>query len=360
MTHIQNSKESRQTGADDKAIRSTATNALETKIATVHAGYYDDPILALLPPPSRLVQPMIKRGTYARMYCVDRAIKVFCDLFPQRQIIVIGSGLDSPFFRCTDSLGDEQKTVWIEIDHPQVISQKISMLQKLGGLRNTPSFTISRSVATGCQAIHHSVNSEGLQKLSLLNYLIDFDLRGDLSLLQKNISQTPSFNHSHPTLIVSECVQMYLPVEASSRLLKLFTSFLPRLYFVSYEPVLKADPFGRVMESNLKAASMIDDESCLTRLRTMHDLLNHFKSIGCEQGVACDMWAAYESVLSNDDRQKANRCEFLDEVEEWIMIMQHYCFLVARSDRSCEGEEFCSVGPRSHVGFNETKSERFS
>ena len=43
------------------------------------------------------------------------------------------------------------------------------------------------------------------------------------------------------------------------------------------------------------------------------------------------MMAAYEIVLTSGEREHANRCEMLDEIEEWMLIMKHYCFVIAAS-----------------------------
>jgi len=81
--------------------------------------------------------------------------------------------------------------------------------------------------------------------------------------------------------------------------------------------------------------------------------------------TGCDMMAAYDTVLTVGDRGRANGCEMLDEFEEWILIMRHYCFVVAvagagagaGADAAAGGddgaERFCSTCEGNLMGFVE-------
>ena len=61
------------------------------------------------------------------------------------------------------------------------------------------------------------------------------------------------------------------------------------------------------------------------------------------QALGCDMWWAYSTILTPEQRQRAQTCEFLDELEEWKLIMQHYCIVVACTTEA--GLDFCQAGP---------------
>jgi hypothetical protein len=77
-------------------------------------------------------------------------------------------------------------------------------------------------------------------------------------------------------------------------------------------------------------------------------------------GIAtgCDMYTAYETIIPATDRQVANRCEFLDELEEWMLIMRHYCFVVASTNStSILGQCFCKVGSLGLLGFESGRCE---
>jgi hypothetical protein len=129
---------------------------------------------------------------------------------------------------------------------------------------------------------------------------------------------------------------------------------------VAYEPILGIDsPFGHMMEKNLTQLGVValTRDSCLLQTRTLTAQLDKFCNNGFDRVVACDMWSAYETVLTNDQRRRANQSEFLDEVEEWRMIMRHYCFVVAcgGTERSSNGngndDAMTKVGAGSPLGF---------
>ena len=39
----------------------------------------------------------------------------------------------------------------------------------------------------------------------------------------------------------------------------------------------------------------------------------------------------YNKIISSDERKRINSIEFLDEVEEWNLLMNHYCLTVFSS-----------------------------
>jgi Leucine carboxyl methyltransferase len=181
---------------------------------------------------------------------------------------------------------------------------------------------------------------------------VGHDLRKDpLELLDKLTRQ--GFNQQSPTLYVMECVQMYMPEPTSENLLRALATGGPHSYLCCYEPILGSDPFGRVMEGNLYTAGVAQPNFCLIQTRTLEQQLQKLVAAGFVWAVGCDMWSAYETVVTAEQRHRANQCEFLDELEEWILIMRHYCFVVANADVTWEamGKLFCAVGADSPVGF---------
>jgi hypothetical protein len=58
------------------------------------------------------------------------------------------------------------------------------------------------------------------------------------------------------------------------------------------------------------------------------DLTSHsarFLESGCEVARACTMLSLYHSLVSPAEKIRINKIEMLDEVEEWEMLMAHYC-----------------------------------
>jgi len=139
---------------------------------------------------------------------------------------------------------------------------------------------------------------------------------------------------------------MYVPILASKKLLQAISVSADNTFFACYEPILdsnssssnsnnsSSDPFGRVMEQNLVKIGVASPECCLLQTRTLQDQLEKLIECGFVRAVGCDMWSAYETIVTDDQRKRANQSEFLDEYEEWVLIMRHYCFVVARGGRS--------------------------
>ena len=78
------------------------------------------------------------------------------------------------------------------------------------------------------------------------------------------------------------------------------------------------------------------------------------------------MMSAYDhGVISTEERRRAARCEMLDELEEFVLLMKHYCLVMSVSAKDCKGEgennaandntlvgfQLCAVEKDSPVGF---------
>ena len=149
-----------------------------------------------------------------------------------------------------------------------------------------------------------------------------------------------------PTLVVVECVQMYLPVNAVDALWGCLATTLSDCHVCSYEPIVdgsnsishqqqqrqQPSAFGRMMQANLTQAGIVQPDSCLVQRRTLAAYLSSWVQAGFARAVGCDMHTAYETLLTPAQRQQANRCEFLDELEEWMLIMRHYGLVVASNN----------------------------
>jgi [phosphatase 2A protein]-leucine-carboxy methyltransferase len=349
----------------DNPIMATADDALSAKQATVQAGYYEDPFITAFPEktggrPRHHVQPIIKRGTHARVSVMDRAIASFLELNsrlvtdksddPVVQVVVLGAGKDTSFFRYqTGRLGSTggKAVRWFEVDHEAVQVEKVALISSLLEVFNT------RISKTG--------NGWRLQAPQSTNttsdcFMVSHDLREDPHTLFDKLKQN-DLDPDTPTLFVMECVQMYLPEDSGRLLLQAVVKACPNACLCYYEPALQSDPFGKVMEQNLTNAQVVLPDSCLIKIGTLQQHLQRLVAAGFHQAVGCDMWAAYNTVVTEEQRKIANRCEFLDEVEEWILIMRHYCVIVACTPASTIQTYYCQVGKQSPMGFVAGQSE---
>lgn len=372
----------------DRPIKATADDAILAKLATTQAGYYSDPFLDAFSQGSvgisvgcgggcggsddhrgvgrrRTIQPIIKRGTHARVCVMDRAVSAFLRICQEGhdvvvgddnhnswcQIVVLGAGKDTTYFRYLNKnimgMDDATKIMpsnsqdkqqqqqqqphvhWYDVDHVSVVQEKASLIRRSNLLSNfCPDLTEKENDVPG----QYYCTGDGSNKSSY--HLVGQDLRDPPALLLAKLDLDVRL----PTLFLMECVSMYVPVDSNKSLLQALSTACDRVWIVCYEPILgdsSQDPFGRVMEQNLVRAGVAWPESCLLQTRTLRQQLEKLvHSAGFRRAVGCDMWSAYETVVTDAQRKRANQSEFLDEYEEWVLIMRHYCFIAACGGRS--------------------------
>ena len=381
----------------DFRVMGTAQDAVKAKYATVQAGYFQDPFVAPFvvnaagraagPAPARPpVQVIIKRGTFARVACVEGCIRRFLGLVAAAassengenaknvaQVVVVGAGKDTAFFRimsmilghseddasagCSASLPlihENMEIRWFEVDHGQVLREKAAVLEQSPGVFGATSVRLSKSESTELYKLKAADDQQSrLPRSTLWNgknvscHWIAHDLKEDPGgLLRNKLIDAAGLDPHAPTLVVVECVQMYLPVHAVNALWGTIATTLTDCHVCSYEPIVDGSScssstsptppppsaFGRMMQANLTQAGVVQPDSCLVQRRTLAEYLDSFVQHGFARAVGCDMYTAYETLLTPAQRQRASRCEFLDELEEWMLIMRHYSLVVASNN----------------------------
>lgn len=75
---------------------------------------------------------------------------------------------------------------------------------------------------------------------------------------------------------------------------------------------------------------------------TLEDQRERLKRSGFAHAEAVTMREVYSRVLSLSEQQRISRIEFLDEFEEFHLLMSHYCIAVGHTNtdqaRTCECE----------------------
>lgn len=336
----------------DPSIIATADDAISTKYAAVQAKYYQDPFLSPFVTSARQCQPIIKRGTHARVVCTTRVIEAFIARHEKPCIVVLGAGKDTTFFRYSAGLLDVKPTEgassvqWHEVDHPTVIDTKARVIQQQ---KRTFKSQVDRHASGAGFVVTTTANKDSACKC----HLIGHDLRESPSELLNKLSHLSPSEDS--ILFVMECVQMYLLESSTVALWKHLRESCPRAVLALYDPILgESSSFGNVMEQHLLRTNKVSLDSSLCHTRTLPQHLTKLvDTCGWHQAIGCDMWWAYQTMLTDEQRQHANRCEFLDEIEEWQMIMQHYCIVVACATDAAD-TELCRAG--SLLGLDARRS----
>uniref|UniRef100_A0A4W3H639 Leucine carboxyl methyltransferase 1 n=1 Tax=Callorhinchus milii TaxID=7868 RepID=A0A4W3H639_CALMI len=275
--------------SSDEAVRSTCDDATVCKRFAVSKGYWKDPYIQhFIRQPSERKAPEISRGYYARV----KGVNLLLDAFIKKtscncQVINVGAGLDTTFWRLKDENLLPKK--YFEVDFPMITARKIHLIKTKPPLSKPILETHSSN----------NLKIDGYDMDSDHYSIIGQDLR-DLPVFVEKLKKY-GLDVKLPTLLMAECVLVYITLEQSVELVKWASSSFNTCMFINYE---QKDRF----------------------------LLN-----GWDQADALDMMDVYNS-LPQADVQRIELLEFLDEKELLQQLLQHYCICWATKGGSPLGK----------------------
>ncbi|GAA5930745.1 hypothetical protein JCM3775_003855 [Rhodotorula graminis] len=372
--------EHHNTLAEDAAVRSTDTDALVSRCSAASLAYLDDTIspLFLAPAQRRNLDrrpPLINLGTHARTYAIDRLVVDFLDRqvgHQPCQVVSLGAGTDSRFWRIRNSFQQQHRdwncAHWVEVDFPEATSAKA---------RVVASKPVLRDALGGNVKVEHG--GQGLS--STLYSLLPGDIRSLDGLTSSLVSPTSSssapsssdppaptrtapLSPSLPTLLLLECVLVYVPPAAADALLAWFARTwgaarpggaedrAPGGAVVMYDPFGLDDKFGEVMRRNLAARGLSLPGAPATP--TLESLEARLMRAGARGQVGSrTVREIRERCLPREELERVNALERIDEVEELNLVLEHYAVswanLVPADDD--EGAEGATSGRRGAGGI---------
>lgn len=238
---------------------------------------------------------------------IDRIVDTFLlSTTGQKQIISLGAGSDTRYFR----LKQEQHTnfSYHELDFKENNKIKIARLkdpQCVQTIKTLCSIDISTSKTTEdeLQSDDYFIHSQDLR-----------DLPKKLDWIDENI----------PTLFISECCLIYLSPEQADRVLSYFTDMTTSAptAVVIYEPIKPHDPFGQTMIRNLMSRGIQ-----LQTIEKYSDLLSQRERL-TSRGLnarAADIEQIWRDWIEQEEKDRIDKLEWMDEVEEFLLLAKHYC-----------------------------------
>ncbi|RLN54876.1 hypothetical protein BBJ28_00002926 [Nothophytophthora sp. Chile5] len=248
----------------DGAVQETASDASLCKHSASQLGYFADPFVQyFVKSPSRRM-PLINRGYYARVAAIESLVHKFLasgddavssaeTTSPKKQVVILGAGLDTMFFRL-QAAGKLAHCEYFELDFPDVTMQKVSAIKRRKPLNSLLGLSAPKdlmaAVSSGTRANLSSVPC--YTELNVPGYhLLPCDLR-DLEGTRAKM-EAAGIDRNAPTLFVSECVLIYMEARFSTQLVAWAASYFDDVSFALYEQILPDDAFGRVMMANIKA-----------------------------------------------------------------------------------------------------------
>lgn len=354
----------------------TSEDAARGKLAAVSAGYYSDSFARAFVPEGlagRSPGPLLNRGHYARVAAVGSICEQFLSAVPldEAQIISLGAGFDTRFWQLC-AIGRRPR-LFIEIDQPAVVARKAacieadpSLMEWLPGMTVEPPRSYQPEPLDSAQSAHQPTATPGemaapltlaplplptLPSVPSARALLGCatsvrSVAGGYFLGTADLRHLPSleaalsaacWRSDLPTLLLAECVLVYLAPECSESLLSWFGARASSIALALYEQIHPHDPFGKMMLSNLRR------RGCpLLGLVGCPDLeaqVARCERSGWRRAEAESVLKLYEGVLSIGERKRLERLEMLDEVEEWRLMLGHYCVLLAIKEDTEEGGE---------------------
>jgi len=293
-------------------IIGTCEDALTAKASCANLGYYKDPFISALSPRGAKKSPLINRGYWARIKIVESVVDEFLKLHKGQnvQILSLGAGMDTLFFRMHDAGMTANVRKFVEIDFPEVISRKIVAMRSKPAFQNvTKGWKFSLKE---CKGDRYEAFGQDLSHLE--------DVERSLKVC--------GINFAAPTLIISECVMCYMEVKASDQLIKWSThAFSGNLAMFVYEQILPGTRFGKMMVKNIHARGL--PTASLFAYPSLEAQEKRYTNIGFHQASARDLKTLYNEYIDQKECSRVARIELFDEFEEWNMLMGHYCCTLA-------------------------------
>ena len=242
----------------------------------------------------------------------------------RQQIISLGAGSDTRYFRLKQKRRD-LGILYHELDFEANTKKKITQLR-------SPEFVTAAKSLAGVDLHAADIQlSWNDASLASPNYVVHPQ---DLRQLPQKAESLTGVDTNLPTLIISECCLVYLPPDDADQVLQYLSTLFPPttpLAIVIYEPIRPHDSFGRTMVANLASRGLQ-----LQTLEKYHDLSQQsqrLKTYGfagrspqSDVGAgAADIGFIWDEWISAAEKERVEALEWMDEVEEFVLLARHYC-----------------------------------
>ena len=252
-------------GMGDAAVRETDVDAAVSRLSAVNAGYLNDPFASCFVRRAQARPPLINIGTFVRTWAIQKLVNQFLDAHSQagqrkKQILSLGAGTDTRFFRLAADGGPRAAIIhkYVEVDFPEATTKKAMVIKKesrLAGLLGTDVRLGQLQCVFGQPELANYIPTEhgGSSLTSDVYCLVPGDLRDFVGSLATRLLEI--LDPALPTLILAECVFIYLDPQLSGSILdwSVATFGSVGVMTILYDPVGLGDSFGRVMINNLRA-----------------------------------------------------------------------------------------------------------
>ncbi|CDR96568.1 LEUCINE CARBOXYL METHYLTRANSFERASE, putative [Babesia bigemina] len=300
--------------ADERSIDAfdTSRHAVGCKWSAVQAGYVEDSYIGYFTD-GKKHGPIHNMLHFLRINAIRQAISAFIEQFPDEnvQLVNLGCGFDTLAFWV---LQHYPKATCFDVDKPRQLKAKAALIRK----------------AYPVMELLQEFDGDGDKIIDAKRYkMVPADLNNitEIEMLVSNYN----FARDQPTVFLSECSLVYLDVEKSNKIIKFASSVSSGpSCFVYWEPEFGSELHGSIayptIESQIKRSW--NETDCEKKANYIHDdaetLMHRYTELGWEKVAIMDMNTLYNVLITDEEKRRLRKLECLDEVEEIVIVCQHY------------------------------------
>ena len=312
---------------------------------TIQKGYYqDDFILDLNEEPQKFL-PIMNKGTWSRIKAVRDPIEEIINKALETnttttdnnnndtiQIINLGCGLDSLHFYLKNKFSSSNTTTTkiksLELDYKDICKRKVTRIKKSDKIKQILNLDTQNNIIKN-------------QRIITSDYkLIDCELSyTNFENLTKILGyEFSEFNSTSKTIVVAECLFSYMETEDIECILGLINKLYPNTILIYYDLINPNDDFGKMLLTNLKHRDI--RVPGLMAYPSLESHIERNSKLGFSSTNITSMNEYFTKHISNEEKAKVSKLEFIDEIEEFILLQKHACICYASNNSENKIEEY--------------------
>ncbi|CAG9583519.1 putative leucine carboxyl methyltransferase [Leishmania major strain Friedlin] len=287
------------------ALIQTAHDACSRKVHCVRKGYLNDPFVSFFEKDHTIVNsPLMNRGTWLRTTAFENCVRGFATAAGQPiQVINFGAGMDTLYFRLKHSDPQFPVQKFMELDLADLVAEKERIIKRHSEMH---SLVGSQYVLVSCDL---------------------YDAKGVAKALKEHL------HGGTPTIMIAEMVFVYIEGSVTTNLLRTVMSDViepgTKTMLVTYDAIQPFDRFGKVMVENLQHFGA--DFKGIGDFPTPEAHAGRCSELGFKAVKSVTMKNLYLGV-PRQIQIRLNKLEMIDDWEEWNLMHEHYCFVVASTE----------------------------
>ena len=297
----------------------TNNEASRSKLALSELGYIRDDYVKYFSHQALKRTPEINRGYYSRVYSVAHLVRQFVSQEgASAQIVNIGSGFDTLFWRLKNDPELGKFARYIDVDQVEVQEHKIKVIKENPELLSACGKVEDFSLNDLHGEFYHAITQDATRPLQLF----------------EKLTKKCGIQPQDPVLFIFECVLLYWHEQSCNDLLHSLSKFFPKCTIVVFDLVNTDDKFAHVMQDAL--AEHNTPLHGADSVKTLQDWNDRFTKSGFKFDKSWSMVEVYEKLFPEIEKYRIESLEFLDEKELLVQLFQHYCLATASNHAALE------------------------